>query len=100
MRLTREGKKFLIAAALIAVAALNTGNNLIYLILSMMLSLFVIAFAALRLNLKGISLDVSREGHLYAKERSNIKVSVTNSKKLLPSYSLRLLPPAENTGGP
>ncbi len=94
MRPTKEGKKFLLAIALIAVAAVNTGNNLIYLVLSLMLSVIVISVVGLRLNLRGLSLDASIEGPVFAKEEAIPNLSLTNKKRLLPSYSLRVeLPP-------
>ena len=51
---TREGRRFLIAVVLIGFAALNTGNNLIYLIFSMVLSISLISFPVALINLKGL----------------------------------------------
>jgi len=94
MRPTKEGKKFLLAIALIAVAAVNTGNNLIYLVLSLMLSIIVISVVGLRLNLRSLSLEASIEGPVFAKEEAILKLALTNKKRFLPSYSLRVeLPP-------
>ncbi|MBI5634236.1 MAG: DUF58 domain-containing protein [Nitrospirae bacterium] len=87
MKLTREGKRFLLASVLIAVAAVNTGNNLIYLILSLMLSFIVLSYLILRLNLAGLSLDVSVAGAVYAGEPVSVKLHVHNKKKL-PVYSV------------
>ena len=56
MRPTKEGKRFLLATLLIAVAAFNTGNNLIFLILAMMLSMILLSVVILRYNLKGLTL--------------------------------------------
>ncbi|MBI4824637.1 MAG: DUF58 domain-containing protein [Nitrospirae bacterium] len=93
MKVTKEGKKFLLATALIAISALNTGNNLIYLILSMMLSILTVSLVLLKLNLRRIALNISQTSHLFAKEDGIIGVSVTNTKRALPSYSLTLHPP-------
>jgi hypothetical protein len=59
MKLTREGKRFLLATILLTFAAFNTGNNLIYMILAMMFSIVIISAAALIINMKGLSLAVS-----------------------------------------
>ena len=46
MEITREGKGLLLTTVLVSLAALNTGNNLIYLLLSLMISLMVADFLA------------------------------------------------------
>jgi len=43
IRLTSEGTRFLLFTIGIGVAAVNTGNNLFYLLLAMMLSVVVIS---------------------------------------------------------
>ena len=90
MKITREGKRFLLATVLIAVAAINTGNNLIYLIFSLMLSFVIIAVALLRINLKGLSLEVSIDHPVFAGEETYAFFIILNRKKLLPSYSIRV----------
>jgi uncharacterized protein (DUF58 family) len=87
MKLTREGKRFLLAAVLIAVAAVNTGNNLIYLILSLMLSFIALSYLILRLNLAGLVLDVSVAGSVFAGEEVDLELLVHNNKKI-PVYSV------------
>lgn len=93
MRLTREGRRFILATLLIGVAAFNTGNNLIYLILAMMLSILAISVAALFLNMKGLSLSARLSGPVFAGQRADMEISVTNRKRLLPSFSLRVILP-------
>ncbi len=89
MKLTREGKRFLLAAVLIAIAALNTGNNLIYLILSLMLSFAVLSYAVLRINLAGVTLAASFAGPVFAGEQAHASLTVFN-RKSLPAYSLEI----------
>lgn len=90
MKPTKEGKRFLLATLLIAVAAINTGNNLIYLVLAMMLSILVISIAVLDLNLRGLVLGLSIIQPVFAKSRSLLKVSLLNKKKFMPSYSIHV----------
>jgi len=92
MKLTREGKRFLLAAVLIAVAALNTGNNLIYLILSLMLSFLVISYLILRLNLAGLVLEVSAAGPVFAGEEVSVELLIRN-KKRIPVFSVIIAAP-------
>jgi uncharacterized protein (DUF58 family) len=93
MRLTREGKRFFLATVLIALAAVNTGNNLIYLILSLMLSFMLISLVVLKINLSGLSLEVAAEGPAFAGGETTVSVALTNRKRFIPSYSVRISDP-------
>lgn len=90
MKISREGKKFFIATALITLAALNTGNNLTYLILSMMLSLLLLSILILRVNIRGLVLGVSQYQPVFAGRPASIEVTLSN-KKRIPSYSIKVL---------
>ena len=89
MKLTREGKRFLLATALIAVAAFNTGNNLIYLILSLMFSFIASSYVILKINLSDLLLEVQVGGPVFAGEPARAELLVYNRKKI-PAYSLNL----------
>lgn len=90
MRPTREGKRFILAAFLIAVAAINTGNNLIYLILSLMISFLLLSVLLLKLNLSGLTLEVNIRSPLFAGEERTAVFFVRNKKRFIPSYSIRV----------
>lgn len=90
MKITREGKRFIFAVVLIAVAAVNTGNNLIYLIFSLMLSIIFLAVMLLRMDLSRISLEVSIDHPVFAGEQTYASFTLKNGKKLLPAYSIRV----------
>jgi uncharacterized protein (DUF58 family) len=93
MKLTREGRRFLLATVLLTFAAFNTGNNLIYLILAMMFSIVAISAAALIINMKGLSLAVSVRGPVFAGQAADLEISAENRKRFLSSYSLRVMLP-------
>ena len=90
MKLTREGKRFFLASGLIGIAAFNTGNNLIYLILSMMLALFVLSVMVPRINMKRTGIRVFQMGPVFANNPADITLTVTNSKSF-PAYSIRVV---------
>jgi uncharacterized protein (DUF58 family) len=98
MKLSREGKRFLIAAVLIAVAALNTGNNLIYLILSMMFSILVLSFLILKVNMYGLVLEVSQNQPIFANSYADMSMRISNKKKIMPSYSIKVIMPQKFRG--
>jgi uncharacterized protein (DUF58 family) len=93
MKLTGEGKRFALATVLIAVAALNTGNNLIYLVFSMMLSIFALSFLILIINTRNLVITVSQQQPIFAGIPAEITVTVSNGKKWVPSYSIRVSMP-------
>jgi uncharacterized protein (DUF58 family) len=78
---------------LIALAALNTGNNLMYLILAMMFAILAISYVFLKVNLKGLSLSVSLEQPVYARQSAEMNLTVTNTKRFISSYSLKIIFP-------
>lgn len=88
MKLTREGKRFSLATALLALAALNTGNNLIYLIFAMMLSILILSFVVLKLNMLGLIIRIHQRMPIFARTIADLDITVINTKKILPSYSL------------
>ncbi|MEJ2696979.1 MAG: DUF58 domain-containing protein [Candidatus Sulfobium sp.] len=90
MKTTREGRRFVLLALLIAVAAVNTGNNLIYLIFALMFSVAVLAVVLLKVNVSGLALEVSFEGPVFAGEPAYAAVLTRNNKRFVPSYSLRV----------
>jgi uncharacterized protein (DUF58 family) len=90
MRSTKEGRRSVLAAVLIAVAAVNTGNNLIYLVLSLMLSFLLLSYLLPRLNLSKLRPDISFDGPIYAGEAAHVRISVSNDKRRIPAYSVHV----------
>ena len=85
---TREGKRFIIASLLVALAALNTGNNLIFLLFSLMLSFLLLSAMLVVVNMSGLSLAVG-DGHaIYAGREASLRLEIGNSKQVVPSYSV------------
>lgn len=93
MKTTREGKRFILATLLIVVASFNTGNNLIYLVLALMLSFIFLSWAILRLNLSRLSLSIRMEGPAFAGQRSVLSVTLKNGKRLFSTSSVRVILP-------
>jgi uncharacterized protein (DUF58 family) len=90
---TREGKRFLLAVVIVGFAAFNTGNNLMYLTFSMMMSTLVFSIAVLFINLRGLEVDFRVEEPVFASSYSTLRLMIKNTKKVLPSFSLRFILP-------
>jgi uncharacterized protein (DUF58 family) len=90
IRLTSEGTRFLLFTIGIGVAAINTGNNLFYLLLAMMLSLVVISGLLSEQCLRRLAFHRHVPDLIMANDPTTVTLSVTNRNTRLPSFSLRL----------
>jgi len=91
IRLTSEGTRFLLFTFGIGLAAINTGNNLFYLLLAMMLSFIVISGLLSEHCLRRLEFRRHVPDLIMANEPTTLTLSVTNRNRHLPSFSLRLL---------
>lgn len=85
---TVEGLLFIVFLVVIGFAAWNTGNNLLYLILSAMLAFLIAANLIGRVSLAGVAVQLRFPDHIYAGELASISVTLLNHKRVLPSYSV------------
>ena len=90
-RLTSEGLQFLLFTLAVGVAAINTGNNLFYLLLAMMLSIILISGIVAEHCLRRLEFHRHLPDLLFANEPTTATLVVKNRKSRLPSFSLRLL---------
>jgi uncharacterized protein (DUF58 family) len=91
IRLTPEGTRFLLFTFGIGLAAINTGNNLFYLLLAMMLSFIVISGLLSEHCLRRLEFYRHIPDLIIANEPTTLTLSVANRNSHLPSFSLRLL---------
>jgi len=91
IRLTSEGTRFLLFTLAIGIAAINTGNNLFYLLLALMLSLIVISGLLSEHCLRHLVFHRYVPDLIMANDPATVSLSVTNRNARLPSFSLRLL---------
>ncbi len=94
MPLTKQGALFLLLLAVVGVTALYSGNNLIYLTLSAMLATLMISELVSRLTLASLNLRFASPDHIFAGQPALARVTVRNTKRRFPSYSLRLTSPS------
>ncbi len=85
---TVEGLLFIVCLVVIGFAAWNTGNNLLYLILSAMMAFLIAANLIARISLADLSVQLRFPDHIFAGESANISVTLLNHKRVLPCYSI------------
>lgn len=90
LKLTREGKYFIGITIGIGLAAINTGNNLLYLLLGWLLSVIVASGVLSDVCLRGIRITRRAPKRIYANRPFLMELSATNTKKRFASYSLEV----------
>ncbi len=91
LSLTSEGKRFVLLALAIGLAAVNTGNNLLYLLLAMMLSLIVVSGLLSEQCLRRVLIQRRLPAHIFAGSPSTGYFSIANGKARVPSFSLHVM---------
>ncbi len=73
---------------IVAFAAWNTGNNLLFLVLSFITSALIVSFVAGSLCLKKLDVKMRFPETIFAEESTPIIVSLHNRKRLFPTFSV------------
>ncbi|HEU5450568.1 MAG TPA: DUF58 domain-containing protein [Terriglobales bacterium] len=90
---TREGVVYMLMVLVIGVAALNTGNNLLFIVVSAMLAAILVSGVASASVLRSLQLDASLPEHIFAGSPVLARMVVQNRRRFLPSFSVTLVPP-------
>ena len=87
-RLTREGRAFLFVTIGVGLAAVNTANNLLYLVLGLLLSLLLVSGVLSDLALWKLQIKRKLPARVFVGNRSLVDVSLVNEKRWLSSVSI------------
>lgn len=90
LKLTREGKYFIFITLGVGVAAINTGNNLLYLLLGMLLSLIIVSGVLSELSLRQLSVTRRLPPRAQVGRPHLVEIEVYNHKRRLPSYAIEV----------
>jgi len=93
---TRDGWWCLLVAVGLGVAAINTGNNMLYLLVSALLALIVVSGILSEQSMRGLQLTGVAPDEIYAGQPALLGASIANRKRWFTSYSVtvELLAPA------
>ena len=97
LRPTREGWVFMATGMAVALAALNTGNNLLYLVLAAMLALVVTSGVLSESSLRGLEVRRRFDERVFAGRRTRGTWVVRSGRRWLPNLAIDVqeLPGAE-----
>jgi len=87
---TREGVAYFLIIMVIAIAALNTGNNLLFIILACLLSGILLSGILSAIVLSQLQLDFALPDHVFAERPLISRLTVQNLKWVFPSFSITL----------
>ncbi len=88
--ITREGWLSVLGLVILALAAFNTGNNLIFVIFSAALATLIVSEFIASINLKQLDLRVHLPEVMNAREPFLFVINLRNKKKWIPSFSIML----------
>jgi len=99
-QVTREGLAYLGVALVIAIAALNTANNLLFIVLAAMLAAIVVSGFASAAVLLGLRLDVFMPESAFAGRPVVARIRLLNPRRWIPAFSVSVAPPQEKQRRP
>lgn len=88
IRITRVGFWFVLFAVLVAIAATNTGNNSLYLVLAVMLALLVVSGVVSRANVRRLAPRVELPEEVFANRLVRGRCEIVNRARWYPRWLL------------
>jgi uncharacterized protein (DUF58 family) len=90
-KVTREGIVYIAGILVVALAALNTGNNLLFMVLACLLSGLLISGLLSRVVLGGVDVKLELPEHIFARRSVLAVAELYNEKQMTPSFSVSLV---------
>ncbi len=89
---TRAGMIYILITVVIGIAAINTGNNLLYVVVSALLAAIIVSGIASAVVLQSLELDVLLPEHVFAARPMMARLLLRNASSWMPSFSVRVVP--------
>ncbi|MGI8836091.1 MAG: DUF58 domain-containing protein [Pyrinomonadaceae bacterium] len=100
LEITGGGGIFLLILGIVGFAAWNTGNNLLFLVFSLLCSTLFVGGAAARAALRDLIVSARFPDHIFAADAAPVIVTLKNAKRLLPSFSILIAARGPSDAGP
>jgi uncharacterized protein (DUF58 family) len=88
---TRAGIVYVLITLVIGIAALNTGNNLLYIVVAAMLAAILVSGVVSAWVLRWLELGIRLPEHIFAGHAVIARIVLHNPRRLLPSFSIRVV---------
>ena len=89
---TKAGVVYVLVTLVIGIAALNTGNNLLYIVVAAMLAAILVSGVMSALVLRRLELDIRLPEHVFAGRPVIGRFVLRNPRRFLPAFSIRVVP--------
>jgi uncharacterized protein (DUF58 family) len=89
-QVTRMGFAYFGSIIVVLLASFLSANNLLFLILAAMISIFLISGFVSKLTLAGLEIDLLLPPHISARRTIRATVRLKNLKRWMPSFSIRV----------
>ncbi|MCP4662077.1 MAG: DUF58 domain-containing protein [bacterium] len=90
LRITKVGLWFLILLVIVLLAATNTGNNGLYLVLAMMGGTVVVSHVLAGINVRGLDVRLAEQGEIFVNRLTHLSVTIANRSRWRPRWMLVL----------
>lgn len=88
---TRAGIIYVLVTLVIAIAAVNTGNNLLYIVVAAMLAAIIVSGYVSAWVLRYLELDIRLPEHVFAGRPVLGRIVLHNPRRISPSFSVRVV---------
>ncbi len=90
IKITKSGYIFIFTTIFIGFAAINTGNNLLYLITSCLLGFMGISGFFGKRNIEFLNINLCYIDEIFANREFSLNIEVNNNKKFFPSFLINV----------
>jgi uncharacterized protein (DUF58 family) len=91
IRVTNFGLGYILMCLVVAIAAMNTGNNGLYLVLAAMLAAMIVSGVLSRRNVRGVDCEIETTGEVVATRPAWLKIRLENRLKTSTAQALFFL---------
>jgi len=88
LEITSGGLIFVLILLVVGFAAWNTGNNLLFMVLSLLCSSVFVGGIAARASLRDLIVSARFPDHIFAGDAAPVIVTLRNAKRVFPSFSI------------
>ena len=93
---TREGWIYFGSLVVVVFAAINTNNNLLYMVLSALLAVLLLSGFLSSVNFRSVDIRIRVPATCFAGESFPVSIEMRNAKSVFPTFSLKVGPANEH----
>ncbi len=88
IRITTVGLWYVLLSVLVAIAATNTGNNSLYMVMALMLAVLILSGILSRENVRRLEIELSPPGEVFANRPFSVGFTIASRARFTPRWFL------------